>query len=308
MSRSTFPDTQYQWDAPKHKGALVDWDMATPHVLQSATKSITSICIGIAVDQGLIRSVDQSIFDYLHDYQQYNKNNKEYVTIEHLLTMTSGFQWDEWNAPLSSERNDAIGIYFSDLAPVEFVLQRPLVAVPGTRFNYSGGDTQLLGAILENATGMPIDSFSSKYLFDPLGIESFDWWLIYETGDISTAGGLKLTPRDMLKIGMLMLNDGVWNGKRILPEGWAQKSRENYGSNSGIKIPGEDLGNVGYGYTWWTCHYPGYSSSFCALGWGGQKIIVLPELNAVVVFTGANFKSEVRQRRILETYVLPAIE
>ncbi|QGY43994.1 serine hydrolase [Maribellus comscasis] len=302
-----FQGHTYQWDAPGHKGKWVRWNSEMPHALQSVSKSFASICIGIALEQGFIESVEQSIFDFLPDYQQYKDNGKEYITIEHLLTMTSGFAWDEWSSPLSSVQNDAIGIYFSDKNPIEFVLQRPLVAAPGTHFIYSGGDMQLLAEILKNATGMNIDKFSAKYLFEPLGIESFDWWLKYRTGEISTAGGLKLTPRDMIKIGALFLNEGVWDGKRILSGEWVEKSSMPFNNNRGINIPGEDLGKVGYAYTWWTKQNSTSGRMYFALGWGGQKIIVMPEINSIVVFTGANYQSKVKQHKILKKYILPAI-
>ena len=302
-----FEGHKYQWDAPRHKGNNIIWDKNTPHVLQSASKSFVSICFGIAIEKGFIKSVDQSIFDYLPDYKNYNRDNKNYVTIKTLLTMTSGFQWDEWSSSLSSTKNDAIGIYFSDKKPVDFVLQRPLIAVPGTYFTYSGGDMQILGEILKNATGMNIDEFSEMYLFKPLGIESNDWWLKFDTGEISTGGGLKLTPRDMLKVGVLFLNDGVWNGQRILSKEWVAKCGHPFAGNYGINIPGEDLGTVGYGYTWWTKQYEKYGRMYCTLGWGGQKIMIFPDLSVVIVFTGANFKSKVKQNRILEKYILPAI-
>ncbi len=172
-----FPGHTYQWDAPGHKGEWVAWDSEMQHCIQSDTKSITSLCIGIAMDKGFIESVNQSIFDYLPDYQHLNINNKEYITIEHLLTMTSGLQWEEWAISLSSVENDQIAIFFSDVGPINYVLGSDFAAVPGTRFNYSGGDIQILVEILENATGMQLDEFSEKYLFEPLGITSFDWWL-----------------------------------------------------------------------------------------------------------------------------------
>lgn len=302
-----FPGHAYQWDAPDHKGAWVEWDRNTPHVLQSASKSFVSICFGIAVDKGFIDNIDQSIFDYLPEFKSYNRDNKEYVTIRHLLTMTSGFQWDEWNVSLSSKNNDAIGMHFADMGAAAFVLQRPLVAVPGTHFTYSGGDMQILAAILRNATGLNIDEFSDKYVFKPMGITSNDWWLTYHTGEISGAGGLKLTPRDMLKIGVLYLNDGEWKGNQIVPAEWVEISGVPFKENTDIRIPGEDLGTVGYGYTWWTKNYDEFGQMFCALGWGGQKILVFSDQKAVVVFTGANFTSRVRQNRILENYLLPAM-
>ncbi|PLX12717.1 MAG: hypothetical protein C0598_05535, partial [Marinilabiliales bacterium] len=213
-----FSGHQYQWDAPGHFGKYVRWNKDMPHCIHSDTKSIVSLCIGIAVDKGFIKDINQSIFDYLPDYQYLNKNNREYVTIEHLLTMTSGFRWEEWGKSLGSVENDQIGMWFWEEGPNIYVLKRELLAVPGTRFNYSGGDIQLLAEILQNATGMSLDKFSEKYLFEPLGITSFDWWLIFRSGEIQAAGGLKLTPRDMIKIGALMLNNGKWNGKQIISE------------------------------------------------------------------------------------------
>jgi len=303
-----FPGHRYQWDAPGHKGEWVAWNREMQHCIHSDTKSITSLCIGIAIDKGFIESVHQSIFDYLPHYQNFKTNNKEYITIEHLLTMTSGLRWDEWGVSLVSINNDQIGIWFWEDGPMNYVLSRNFVAEPGKRFNYSGGDIQILVEILKNATGMPLDEFSEKYLFEPLGITSFDWWLKFPNGGaIQGAGGLKLTPRDMVKIGSMMLNKGMWNGQRIVSEEWVSKCATPFAGNSGIKVPGEDLGNVGYGFTWWTKQSVKYGEMFFALGWGGQKIMVIPDLNAVVVFTGANYLTKVKQYKILDKYLLPAI-
>lgn len=302
---------QYQWDAPGHYGEFVTWNSDMQHCIHSDTKSIVSLCIGIAIDRGFIQSVNQSIFEYLPDYQDLNKNNKDYVTIEHLLTMTSGFRWEEWGVSLGSVENDQIGIWFWENGPMDYVLHRELVAVPGTRFNYSGGDIQILVEILENATGMPLDEFSEKYLFEPLGISSFDWWLIFATGEIQGAGGLKLTPRDMIKIGAMMKNKGVWNGTRVISEDWINHCITPYAGNREIKVPGEDLGKVGYAYTWWTKDFTFKGNTiemFSALGWGGQKITVIPEYDLVIVFTGANYNSRVHDLEIIERFILPAID
>jgi CubicO group peptidase (beta-lactamase class C family) len=298
-------------DAPGHKADYVKWARDMQHCIHSDTKSITSLCIGIAVDQGFIHSVHQSIFDYLPDHQHLNTNNKQYITIEHLLTMTSGLRWEEWDISLSSIENDQIGIWFWEDGPMDYVLRREFVAEPGTRFNYSGGDIQILVEILQNATGMSLDAFSEKYLFEPLGIPSFDWWLIFPSGEIQGAGGLKLTPRDMVKIGAMMLNNGMWDGKRIISEDWVSKCTSPYRGNYGIKVPGEDLGKVGYAYTWWTKEFTYNSKNlnmYFALGWGGQKIIFLPELAMVIAFTGANYNSKVHQFELLERFILSAIQ
>ena len=302
---------QYQWDAPGHFGEYVTWNRDMQHCIHSDTKSIVSLCIGIAIDKGFIGNVHQSIFEYLPDYQHLNINNKEYITIEHLLTMTSGLRWDEWGVSLGSIENDQIGIWFWEDGPMDYVLSRQFVAEPGTRFNYSGGDIQILVEILKNATGMKLDEFSKKYLFEPLEITTFDWWLKFPNGgEIQGAGGLKLTPRDMVKIGAMMLNKGIWDGNRIVSESWVEKCIIPYSGNTGIKIPGEDLGKVGYAYNWWTKSFTYNNENinmFFAVGWGGQKIFILPELDMVVTFTGANYDTNVHNFKILKRFILPAI-
>lgn len=301
---------KYQWDAPNHYGEWVSWTGDMLHCIQSDTKSITSLCIGIAIDLGYIESVDQSIFDYLPEYQQFKTGGKESITIEHLLTMTSGLQWEEWKISLSSVENDQIGIWFHEGGPMDYVLQKPLVAEPGKRFNYSGGDIQILAEILKNATGMPLDAFSQKYLFEPMGITDFEWYLIFPTGEVQAAGGLKLTPRGMVKVGAMMLDKGIVNGNRIISEDWIDKCTVPFSGNTGIKVPGEDMGRVGYSYTWWTkqVSYQGQQINCCfALGWGGQKIIMLTDLDMVVVFTGANYTRGVHEYKILKKFILPAV-
>jgi hypothetical protein len=301
-----FTGHKYQWDAPNHHGELVTWDSSMEHVIHSDTKSVTSACIGIAIDNGFIESVHKSIFDYLPEHQHLNTNGKDKITIEHLVTMTSGLEWDEWSAPLSSAKNDIVGIWFSDKDPLTFILGRPLVHEPGTRFNYAGGNMIILGEIIKYATGMTTDEFSGKYLFEPLGIDSFDWSLQFENGVFETAGGLRMKPRDMAKFGVTFLNNGVWDGQQIVSEYWVEKSATAFAGNKGINVPGTDQGNVGYSYSWWTKEYP-ESNLFYAGGWGGQKINVFPELNAVVVFTGGNYTSKTYTMTILEKYIIPAL-
>ncbi|MFC2145558.1 serine hydrolase domain-containing protein, partial [Actinomycetota bacterium] len=306
-----FDGFKYKWDGDNYNGEWVDWTRSTSHVLQSVTKSITSTCIGIAIDNGFIKSVNQSIFDYLPEYQYLNNDGKDKITIEHLLTMTSGLQWDEWSAPNNSSDNDAIGLWFHDEGPIDFVLERSLAYEPGTTFTYNGGGMDVLGEIIKNATKMDIDEFSAEYLFEPLGIDSFDWWNRFENGVIDTASGLKITPRDMIKIGVTFLNNGIWNGKQIISQQWVEKSATPFAGNTGIKPPGEDSGRVGYSYSWWTKQYSDSGKDinvYWAGGWGGQRIMVFPELNIVVVFTGGNWTSKVQTFKILEKYVLPAID
>ena len=306
-----FPGHKYQWDAPGHHAELVDWNRDSLHHAHSVSKSITSLCVGIAIDKRFINSVHDSIFDYLPDYQHLKTEENKHITIEHLLTMTSGLQWAEWNAPLSSMKNDQIAIWFHEKGPVDFVLRRPMVAPPGKHFTYSGGNIELLGVIVANATKMAFEDFSEKYLFEPLGIDSAYWHLIYPTGEVSGAGGLRATPREMIKIGIMMLNDGIWKGEQIIPKNWVEKSRYPFPGINGINVPGEDLKDMGYSYTWWTKkinHRGRKIDWYSANGWGGQKIIALPELSVVIVFTGARYNGKVKEYRIFERYILPAFE
>jgi len=306
-----FTGHKYQWDAPEHHGELVTWDRSMPHCVHSVTKSITSTCIGIAIDNGFIDSVHQSIFDYLPEHQHLKTDGKDKITIEHLLTMTSGLEWEEWNAPYSSEDNPIIEIWFSEKDPVTYILEGSLIDEPGTSFRYYGGNQIVLGEIIRNATKRNIDEFSKKYLFEPLEIDSFDWWLRFESGVIEAAGGLKMTPRDMVKIGVTFLNNGVWKGKQIISGQWVEKSATPFADNKGIDVPGTDKKNVGYSYSWWTKTFSSSGKEiymFYAAGWGGQNIMVFSELNAVVVITGGIYTSSTKTFALLEKYIIPAFD
>lgn len=306
-----FQGHQYQWDAARHHGELVTWNRNMSHRLMSATKSITSTCIGIAIDHGYIKSVHQSIFDYLPEHQHLNTDGKDKITIEHLLTMTSGLEWDEWHAALSSSRNDIVGIWFQDNDPISFILERPLVDEPGTSYTYSGGNMIVLGEIIRNATKMGIDEFSTRYLFEPLGVDSSNWVQRFPNGVIETGGSLVISPRDMTKIGVTFLNQGIWNGKQIISGQWVEKSATLFPGNQDINIPGEQSGRNGYSYSWWTKTYTVSGKKvnmYSAGGWGGQHIMILPEVNTVVVFTGGNYLGKRPPFKILKDYILPALK
>ena len=305
-----FPGHKYQWDGENHYGSWVTWNSFMKHSVFSVSKSITSACIGIAIDHGFIESVHQSIFDYLPEYQHLQEEGKEEITIEHLLTMTSGLEWDEWNASPSNSENDIVGIWLCD-DPIACVLERRLANDPGTKFTYSGGNMIVLGEILKNATGMNIDEFSEEYLFGPLGIETANWSQQFRNGVFEAAGGLEITPRDMTKIGIVYLNNGTWNSHQIISEKWVSKSSATYPGNNWINIPGVDSGWNGYSYSWWV--EPFFKAAkkvemFFAGGWGGQKIIIVPELDTVVVFTGGNYTSKEQVFRIFYKYIIPAID
>lgn len=315
-----FPGHDYSWDGPNFQGTWVSWNRDKEHNIHSVGKSITSACIGIAIDQGFIDSVDQSIFDYLPEHQHLKITGKDQITIEHLLTMTSGLEWDEWGTSYSNEENDVIALWVDCDDPVACVLEKPLVSKPGTDFTYSGGNMIVLGEIIKNATGMDIEAFSGRYLFAPMGIEAPEWRWIGDSGVVYAGGDQKLTPREMLKFGATYLNDGFWDGQQIVSERWVQHSNNPYSGpdNSWLNHllrpipPGDNTwGPRGYSYAWWT-HMFSHSGerfpAFWAFGFGGQKIVVFPDQNAVVVFTAGNYTSTDTSAEILTEYLIPAFE
>ena len=306
-----FPGNEYNWEAPGFSGEYVNWDKDMTHKIMSDTKSVTSACVGIALDKGFIESVDQSIFDYLPDHQHFKKDGKEAITIEHLLTMTSGLHWTEWNFNLNNPENPIIALWFSDMDPVTHILNGTMENEPGSSFTYYGGSQILLGEIIRITSGKDIEEFAMEYLFNPMEVDTIDWSLKFNNGVIEAGGGLRLRPRDMLKFGILYLNDGKWNDKQIISKSWIDKSTRVYGNNRGIKVPGEDSGKVEYGYSWWlkTFEINGVDiPMFWAIGWGGQKIIVIPDLEAVIVFTGGNYTGGNDQFDLINNYIIPAME
>ena len=304
-----FDGHKYQWDSPNHHGEWVTWNRDMVHNTMSATKSMIAACVGIAVDHGFIEDVHQSVFDYLPDHQHLRSGGKDKITIEHLLTMTAGLEWKEWSAPYSSVDNPCIGIWFQDKDPISYILEKPLINKPGTSFNYSTGNMHVLGEIIRNAADMNIDEFSRNYLFEPLGIDTTDFYLKFENG-MYDVNSLRIKPRAMMKFGVTFLNKGIWNGEQIISEGWVDKSASSFPGNHGINVPGEPSGRLGYSYTWWTKEYT-YSGKkihmYAASGFGGQHIMVLPEVNTVVVFTGGNYLTKRPPFEILERFIIPAV-
>ncbi|SDS25571.1 CubicO group peptidase, beta-lactamase class C family [Formosa sp. Hel1_31_208] len=304
-----FKGHDYKWDASNYHGEIVDWNLHSPHDVMSCAKSFTSALIGIAIDKGFIKDVNQSIFDYLPQHQYLNTNHKKHITIEHLLTMTSGLAWNEWTAHGTSE-NDIDRIYFEcSNDPVKCVLEREFWTVPGESFTYNGGGMIILGEILKNASGLNVEDFANTYLFEPLDIEA-PIWFQYQNGAYATDGSLKMTSRDMLKLGVLYLNHGMWKEKQIISKEWVVKSSTVYKNNKNITVPIEDTGKSAYSYTWWLNEFSFKGeplNMYRANGWGGQSIMVFPDLDMVIVFTGANYNAKSHLFKIVENYILKSL-
>jgi CubicO group peptidase (beta-lactamase class C family) len=287
-------------------GASVDYGRDTLHTLRSVTKSVNAILIGIAIDQGLIASVDEPIATYFPEYADiFADPGKRAIRLRDMLSMTAGLQWDEWTYPYSDPRNDVARLNGVD-DPIRYVLGRPLVAQPGQVFVYSSGLSDTLGVILQKATGLRPDTFAERYLFSALGITDYRWSR-YPNGVVRTNGGLSLRPRDMAKIGLLFLNGGTWAQQRVVSQRWAAECTR-------AQAP-EFSGSYerGYGYQWWLDRFSPPArrvvTGFGCRGRGGQFVFVVPEASVVVVFTGWNDNQLERQAyEMMDVFVLPAIQ
>jgi CubicO group peptidase (beta-lactamase class C family) len=241
--------------------------------IQSVTKSFTSTLIGIAIRLGLIEDVQQRMVDLFPDHAMANRDaRKERITLEHLLTMSEGMDWHEHDYPYTDERN-TLGQMWVSKDAVQHVLDRPMAREPGESWAYNSGTSILLGGIIEQVTGGDVPSFAEEHLFKPIGIEGY-WWARTTGGHHLTDGGLHILPRDMARLGYLMLHQGTWDGQEIVSANWvAEASREHF------QTPWGD----GYGYQWWIAPS---SQVYRATGHYGQMICVVPEADMVVVFTG----------------------
>lgn len=286
------------------RGDYLQFNRDTRHCLHSATKSFTSAMVGIAIDKGYIPDENEKMFSYFPEYDYLRDSQKDKITLKYLLSMTSGLEWNEGDYPLTNDINDLRRLIRSS-NPIEYILQKPVVSEPGTTYYYSGGDTNMLGEIVKKAVGVNVDHLSREHLFTPLGITNLSWlYFPYNQDVVYCSGDLYLRPRDMAKFGLLFLEGGVWKGKRIISEEWTRISTSEYISLTGI------WDADAYGYQWWMLDYNVNDRnvhSYSARGWGGQEIIVLPELNVVLVFTGGNYDIHPPVHHIVRTYILPAI-
>ncbi len=254
------------------------------HPILSCTKSLLSALVGIAIEERYL-DLDDKVLDFFPDRDIANDDpRKQAMTVEHLLLMRSGLDWPESSVSYGSADN--ILWHMMDSRDwVQFVLDRPMATEPGATFNYSTGDPQLLAAVLEEATGMSTRKFARTHLFEPLGVSSDHWdWQSAPEGVAFGGGGLNMTPRAMAKFGYLYLEGGAWNGQQIVPADWVEAS----------------VADPHYGYQWWRLSNGGYA----ALGYGGQRIVVMPGLEMVVVITG-DF-SGTTSRYLVDAFIIPA--
>lgn len=267
----------------------VNFNDSTLHDIRSITKSVISACVGIAIEKKYIRTVDQKISDFFPELDTIFVGNKANWTIQNFLTMTTGLAWNE-NVPYSNPKNDETKMTYSQ-DPIKYVLEQPLESIPGAIFNYSGGATQILAEIIIRSSNKPLDQFVKEYLFDPLKIEDFEWtkYSVWKGADkFAAPSGLRLTPKDLMKIGLLYRNNGKWNDIQVLSEEWINESFKPQ-----IEFPSEVTdGMEWYGYQFWIWPDIFHNNEFtmkAAVGNGGQNIFWDLKNDLIVVTTAGNY-------------------
>ncbi len=273
------------------------------HTMQSISKTVTSIILGVAITRGDFKaSLNTPVLKYF-DVAKVKKvdDRKRHLTVENLLTMTSGMNSEELYYPPDSDapENDFVHLEASD-DWVQYAIDAPIVEEPGKNFVYSSADAELLAYVFQKETGQDIDAYGEKYLFGPLGIRHY--WKRDYAGTVDTEGGLYLRDEDLAKIGLLYLNNGRWDGKQIVSEDWVKQSVAPH-----VPMPFTvEGGRLYYGLTWWL--YPvGGKFAWMATGLGGQNLMVFPQQNLIVVFTGWDLSNEA-DLALLVPRLLPAVK
>jgi CubicO group peptidase (beta-lactamase class C family) len=286
---------------------------------RSATKTVTSMLVGVAIDQGFLGGVDASVLPFFPDKQsaRHPDPRKERITVEDFLTMSSILECDDFN---SFSRGHEERMYLLE-DWIQFTLDLPARGFPtwypggstapadqpyGRSFSYCTAGVVTLGGILERATGMDVPTFADRFLFGPIGIARREWQLT-PSGSAMTGGGLALRSRDLLKLGQLYLNGGAWDGVRIISQPWVEAS---------VRPHARVDDDTEYGYLWWLRAFSAgdsgrkYASYFMS-GNGGNKVSVFPELDLVAVITSVNYGTpgmHVQAERLISEHILAAVE
>ena len=272
-----------------------------PHDLRSITKSVVALVLGIAVDKGWVKDLDQPVLSLLPSYADLKSSDNERITLRDLLTMSAGFAWSE-DAPYGDPSNSETQM---DQAadPCRYVLERPVAHPPGSVWTYSGGSAALIACVLRQATGRSLDQLAQSVLFDPLAIKEVSWARYPATGDPVAASGLRLVPRDTLKLGQLVLDKGRWRGAQVAPAPFIEAA-----TTPQINA----LGLMFYGYQFWL----GRSliakrevDWIAGIGYGGQRLYIVPSLDLVVLIHAGLYASPMQEwvgNALLNRYVLPA--
>lgn len=300
----------------EHYGAGVDQNWGRPlgevtfdrtvlHDLRSVSKSVVSWLYGIALAEGKVPPPETTLSSVFRQYPElWQQPGRDKLTVAHVLTMTLGLEWDELTVPYGDPRNSENAM---EAAPdrIRYVLERPIVGPPGEKWSYNGGATTLLGRIIAQGAGEKLHAFARRVLFDPLDFGPSEWTTSGDGHEIA-ASGLRLLPRDMSKIGRLVLTGGVWNGRQVVPSEWVTRA-----TTTAVRM----MEGRGYGYHWYTGTFADSTQPplpwIAGIGWGGQRLYVIPKLDVVIGINCGNYRRPASEQSavglaIVKDVVLPA--
>lgn len=265
-----FPGPDQRWPQKHWKEPLVTaaHDARTRHDVQSISKSVTALLTGAALQRGLLKSIDMPVLSFFPEYADLRTVEKDRIRVRDLLTMTSGLAWPQRPYLSMSRKMEAAD------DPARFVLEQAMVAEPGVNWRYNNGGGEVLGALLKKAAGKPLDQFAREALFEPLGIDDWEWGTM-ANGDPGASWGLRLRLRDLAKLGQLVVDSGSWQGRRVLPQTWIAL----------MTAPHVVRPRTTYGFLWWLGRerVNGQEVEIVqGFGWGGQSVTAIPILGLVI--------------------------
>ncbi len=271
------------------------------HQIQSQTKSIIALLLGIAIDNGFVKSENELVSSYFPEYFRKDDSVKLSITIRDLLTMSAGFEWEEM-IPFDDPQNDNMNMNNSG-SYLKYALSKPMGKRPNSEFKYNSGCPMIVGGIIEKTAKMSVEKFAEIYLFKPLGINDY-YWIKDSTGFCHCGGGLFLKPIDMVKIGIMVLYSGKWNNEQIVSDNWINKTIRPYFLTS--------FDDASYGYFWWIrkmkTHKENTTEVISAEGAGGQKLYIFPKYKLLVAFSERNYRTPQVSPFFIKESILPILE
>lgn len=284
-----------RWGTPVGR---VAFDAGTLHDLRSVTKSIVGLLYGIALAEGKVPALDTPILDAFPAYADLAADEgRKAIRVSDVLAMTMGLDWNE-DLPYSDPRNSEIAMERSP-DRYRYVLSQPIVGRPGHGWRYGGGATALLGHLVARGSGMPLLEYARARLFAPLGIEQAEW-TAGTNGEAAAASGLRLRPADLARIGQLLMQKGAWEGRQVVPAAWIEAS---------LTPRATAFEGVQYGYHWYLVRRADGSMATLGMGWGGQRLVVVPALELVYVIFMGNYQraDQIRQVFAVQNLIHSAI-
>ncbi|HEX9650300.1 MAG TPA: serine hydrolase [Cyclobacteriaceae bacterium] len=285
-----------------------NWNQNDLHPMYSVTKSFASAIIGITIDKGFISSEQETLSNLLPSFNNLAwTDEKKGITLKHFLTMSSGFEWDEYGTPYDNPENPHYKMMTSS-DWIKYLIELPMQYSPGEKYNYNTGSSTLFSVIVEEATGEKFDEFAHNHLLTKLDINDYSWF--YMPGDYPATGGsfggLHLRSRDMAKFGLLYMNDGKWGDEVVISQTWVELSLS---PHINIVVSGDFT----YGYQWWRNEKVKDKGGQLiqvpyGVGLGGQYIFLIKEHNLLIIITSDNDPSNTLNNfAMIENYILNGV-